>query len=282
MPGYNIRRRTFRFALILAVFTLIVVSAAQVSQSAAPTATPAKPIRIIFMHHSTGLGLIEQGGVREAFKELGYQFWDHGYNEEGLTDPNGEQLGVNWAVPDDNTDPDGWQVIFAQRVTKPPTNTLSHMLEYDVIIFKSCFPNADIQDDDQLENYRTYFLSIRDVIDKYPDKLFIPFTIPPLVPDSTSPEAAARARRWAEYLTSPEFLDGHPNIFVFDFFSQLADKNGYLQAKYRGEDPGDSHPNELANQTVGPVFVKFVDQAVKDFKAGKPAVAATAAARDDN
>jgi hypothetical protein len=281
MPGHIIRRKTFRFAWVLALFTLIVGSAAQVSQSAAPSATPAKPIRIIFMHHSTGLGLIDQGGVREAFTKLGYQFWDHGYNEDGLTDASGRQLGVNWAVPDDNTDPDGWQVIFAQRVTKPSTNTLSHMLEYDVIIFKSCFPSSDIQDDDQFENYRTYFLSIRDVIDKYPDKLFIPFTTPPLVPGSTSPEAAARARRWAEYLTSSEYLDGHPNIFVFDFFNQLADKDGYLQAKYRGDDPEDSHPNELANQTVGPVFVKFVDQAIRDFKSGKPRSAATAAASGD-
>lgn len=280
MPGHNIRRRMFRFAWVLALVTLVIGSAAQGSLSAAPTATPANPLQIIFMHHSTGQGLIDQGGVREAFTKLGYQFWDHGYNEDGLTNASGEKPGVNWAVPDDNTDPDGWQTIFAQRVTKPASNTLSHMLEYDVIIFKSCFPTSDIQDDDQLENYRTYFLSIRDVIDKYPDKLFIAFTTPPLVPGSTSPEAAARARRWAEYLTSPEYLDGHPNIFVFDFFNQLADKDGYLQAKYRGEDPGDSHPNELANQTVGPVFVAFVDQAIQDFKAGKP-MAATAAASGD-
>jgi len=280
MPGHDIRRRTFRLAWVLALFTLIVGSAGQVSQSAAPTATPDQPKRIIFMHHSTGQALVEQGGVREAFTKLGYQFWDHGYNDDGLTDASGEKPGVNWDMPDDNTDPDGWQKIFAQRVAQPATNTLSHMLEYDVIIFKSCFPASDIQDDDQFENYRTYFLSIRDVIDKYPGKLFIAFTTPPLVPDSTSPEAAARARRWAGYLTSPEYLDGHPNIFVFDFFNQLADKDGYLQAKYRGEDPGDSHPNELANQTVGPVFVEFVDQAVKDFGAGKPMVA-TAAARSD-
>ncbi len=280
MPGHNIRTRTFRIAWGLALFTLIIGSAAQGAQSATPTAKLAQPLRIIFMHHSTGQGLIDQGGVREAFTKLGYQFWDHGYNEEGLTDASGEKPGVNWDMPDDNTDPDGWQTIFAQRVTKPASNTLSHMLEYDVIIFKSCFPASDIQDDDQFENYRKYYLSIRDVIDKYPGKLFIAFTTPPLVPDSTSPEAAARARRWAEYLTSSEYLDGHPNIFVFDFFSQLADQDDYLQAKYRGEDPADSHPNELANQTVGPVFVEFVDQAVRDFRTGKP-MAATAAASSD-
>jgi len=227
-----------------------------------------EPVRIIFMHHSTGLGLIEQGEVRAAFTDLGYEFWDHGYNDEGLVDAEGNWLGVNWEVPDDNTDPDGWERIFNQPVTDPPANTFSHMLEYDVIIFKSCFPNADIQTEEQFETYQSYFSSIRDVIAQHPDKLFIALTIPPLTPNSTSPEAVARARRWAEYLISPEFLEGYPNLVVFDFYTLLADEDGYLRADYRPDDEYDSHPNERANQTVGPLFVDFVDQAIQAFIPG--------------
>jgi len=227
------------------------------------------PTRIIFMHHSTGWGLIWQGGVREALTDLGYEFWDHDYNDPGLTGPDGELTGENWDVPDDNTDPNGWHDIFAQRVTDPPQNTFSHMLTFDVIIFKSCFPNADIQSEEQFEEYRGYFLDIRDVIDQHPDRLFIALTIPPLTPNSTSPEAAARARRWAEYLTSDEFLEGHPNLAVFDFYSLLADENGFLRAEYRPDDEYDSHPNERANATIGPIFVEFVDQAIRDFVPGE-------------
>ena len=40
--------------------------------------------RIIFLHHSCGANLIAQGGVREGFTARGYEFYDHGYNEEGL------------------------------------------------------------------------------------------------------------------------------------------------------------------------------------------------------
>ncbi len=105
------------------------------------------------------------------------------------------------------------------------------------------------------------------MIDQHPDKLFIAFTSPPLVPNETSPDAAARARRWAEYLTSDEFLTGHPNFVVFDFFNLLADDDGFLRAEYRG-DEYDSHPNETANQTVGPVFVAFVDEAIRAFVPG--------------
>ena len=237
----------------------------------APAAAQQEPVRIIFMHHSTGGGLIWQGGVREAFTALGYEFWDHGYNEEGLVDPEGNYLGINWEMPGDNTDPDGWNAIFDQPVTEPPTNTFSHMLEYDVIIFKSCFPSSNIDSDEMFQAYQRYFVSIRDVIDQHPDKLFIPFTTPPLVPNETAPENAGRARRWAEYLTSPEYVDGHPNIAVFDFFSTLADDQGFLRAEYRS-DEWDSHPNERANQIVGPIFVEFVDQAIRDFVPGEPSI----------
>ncbi len=230
------------------------------------------PVRIIFMHHSTGEGLIRDGGVRELFTALGYEFWDHGYNDEGLRDADGNYTGINWDVPGDNTDPDGWYDIFMQPFTDPPTNTFSHMLQFDVIIFKSCFPSSDIQSEEMLEEYRSYFLAMRDVMDMYPDHIFIPFTPPPLVPNSTTPENAARARRWAEYLTSEEYLAGHPNIFVFDFFNLLADESGYLRAEYRS-DEWDSHPNELANQTIGPLFVAFVDNAVRSYTLGEPMVA---------
>lgn len=231
----------------------------------AVTARQEAPIRILFMHHSTGENLIWQGGVREAFADLGYEFWDHGYNADGLTDLHGERTGINWEVPDDNTDPDGWYAIFNQPVTDPPENTFSHMLLYDVILFKSCFPASYIYDDSVFDAYQDYYLSIREVMDQHPDKVFIPFTPPPLAADATDPESAARAQRWARYLTSDEYLEGHPNVFVFDFFSLLADEHGYLRQEYRPEDPTDSHPNELANQTIAPILVQFVDQAIRAY-----------------
>ncbi|MBK8139497.1 MAG: hypothetical protein IPK52_27420 [Chloroflexi bacterium] len=250
---------------------LVILSALLMIGIGAVSAQDSAPVSIIFMHHSTGLGIIQQGNVREGFANLGYVFWDHGYNEEGLTDPAGNSLGINWDVPGDNTDPDGWYEIFQQPYTDPPSNTLSHMLQYDVIIFKSCFPTSDITDDDMFAAYQRYYRSIREVMDQYPDKLFVAWTTPPLVPNSTTPENAARARKWAEYLTSDEYLEGHPNVFVFDIFNLLADDDGFLRAEYR-VDEWDSHPNEPANQAVGPILVDFADQAVRSFVPGEPGV----------
>ena len=256
----NVRRIT---SIVIVLVVLVPLSA---------TAQNDRPVQILFMHHSTGQGIIWQGGVREGFTALGYEFWDHGYSEEGLVDPAGNYLGFHWNVPGDNTDPDGWYNIFNQPVTDPPGNTLSHMLQADVILFKSCFPTSNITDEAMLDQYKRYYLTIRDTMDQYPDKLFIPFTPPPLVPNETTLESAARAQRWAAYLISDEYLAGHPNVVVFDFFSLLADEQGLLRADYRA-DEWDSHPSDIANAAIGPVLVEFVDQAIRDFVPGEPSSA---------
>ena len=222
---------------------------------------------VMFLHHSTGANLIQQGGVRERLTDLGYEFYDHGYNEDGLVLADGTWTGTNFDVPDDNTDPDGLANIFAQPLDDPPDNTFSHLMEYDVIAFKSCFPTSNIQSDEQLAGYKSYYLSIRDRMDEYPNKIFIVITPPPEIPNDTDSAAAARARDWASWLASDEYLSGHANVFTFNFFNLLADpSDNMLRAEYR-TDEWDAHPNELANQTIGPLFADFIDQAVRTYTA---------------
>jgi hypothetical protein len=222
---------------------------------------------VIFLHHSTGANLIQQGGVRERLTDLGYEFYDHGYNEDGLVLADGTWTGTNFDVPDDNTDPDGLANIFAQPLHDPPDNTFSQLMQYDVIAFKSCFPTSNIQSDEQLADYKSYYLSIRDRMDEYPNKIFIVITPPPEIPNDTDSAAAARARAWASWLASDEYLSGHPNVFTFNLFNLLADpSDNMLRAEYR-TDESDAHPNELANQTIGPLFADFIDQAVTTYAA---------------
>jgi hypothetical protein len=238
-----------------------------------PTAISASPMaaatrggefsRIIFLHHSTGAALIEQGDVRQRLTDLGYEFYDHGYNDDGLVLADGTSADRDFDVPDDNTDPDGFAAIFAQPLHDPPDNTFSHLMQYDVIAFKSCFPVSNIESDEQLAEYKSHYLSIRDRIDQYPDKIFIVLTPPPEVPANTDAEAAARARAFADWLASDEYLGGRPNVFTFNFFDLLADPStNTLRADYQ-TDEHDAHPNELANQTIGPLFADFIDQSVR-------------------
>jgi hypothetical protein len=238
----------------------------EASSTAEPTAMPEVDFsQIIFLHHSVGANLVQQGGVRQSLTDLGYEFSDHGYNGDGLTLADGAPAGRDFDVPDDNTNPDGLADIFAQPLDDPPDNTFSNLMQYDVIAFKSCYPVSNIQSDDQLAEYKSDYLSIRARMDEYPNKIFIVLTPPPEIPAETDPQAAARARDFADWLASSEYLDGHPNVFTFDFFDLMADPaTNMLRADYR-TDESDAHPNELANQTVGPLFVHFVDQSVRTY-----------------
>ena len=69
---------------------------------------------IVFLHHSVGAHLIEQGGLREKFTAAGYSFWDQGYNTDQLRDPTGRKTGYAYPVPRDSTEPIGLAQLFAQ------------------------------------------------------------------------------------------------------------------------------------------------------------------------
>jgi hypothetical protein len=226
---------------------------------------------IIFVHHSVGRELVLQGGVREQLTAAGFQFWDHDYNFVGLIRPDGTRAGYSYTIPGDNTDPDGLAGLFAQRIYPWSLNAFSGLMQHEVIAFKSCFPASNITSDEQLEQYKAWYLGMREVMDRHPDHVFIVVTPPPLNPAGTDPEAAARARAFSRWLQSDEFLAGHPNIFTFDLFGPLAEEDpqapdlNMLRSEYReGED---SHPTRLANQTIGPLFADFVIDAVQTYRA---------------
>jgi hypothetical protein len=231
---------------------------------------------IIFLHQSTGRNLVDQGKVRESLTQAGFAFWDHDYNNIGLRDPQGQFSGYSYNVLNDNTNPDGLANIFTQRAYPLPFNTFSGLMQHEVIIIKSCFPNSDIKSAESLEQLKASYLSIRSRMDQYPGKAFIIFTQPPLIPAETSPEAADRARALADWLKSDEFLSGHSNVFVYDFFNLLVEQDptapdyNMLRQDYRNG--VDSHPNQLANETIGPMFAKFVTGTIQTYRsfAAKP------------
>lgn len=225
---------------------------------------------VIFLHHSVGRNLINQGGVRERLTEAGFRFWDHDYNWEGLTRPDGTLAGYSYGIPGDNTDPDGLARLFSQPVFPWPVNAFSGLLQHEVIIVKSCFPNSHIQSEEQLREMQGYYLKMRERMDRFPNHLFIIVTTPPLNPAETTPEAAARARALSRWLQSDEFLAGHPNVAVFDLFGLLAEDDptapdfNMLRAGYR--EGVDSHPNQFANETIGPIFADFIIQTTHAYR----------------
>ena len=142
---------------------------------------------IVFLHQSVGAHLIEQGSVREDFAAAGYSFWDQGYNHDQLRDPLGRKTGYAYHVPGNNTYPDGLLSIFTQPDLGLPLNTLSGLLQHEVIAFKSCYPASNITSDKQLEERKDSYRRMRDTMDQHPDKLFIVMTQPPMNPAEDQP-----------------------------------------------------------------------------------------------
>jgi hypothetical protein len=237
-----------------------------------PMETDGSYTNVVFLHHSTGQGLITEGNVRPLLTELGYRFWDHGYNQEGLVRPDGTPANATYRIPgalgQGNTDVGGLAELFSQPVTDPPSNAFSRLMQHEVIIVKSCFPNSAVKSDEMQQQFQTWYLQMRDVMDQHPERVFIIVTSPPLHPEQTTTDEARRARAVADWLKSDAYLAGHPNVFTFDFFDLLADPStSTLRSEYQldREEPN-SHPNQLANETIGPLFVAFIDEAVRTYR----------------
>lgn len=141
---------------------------------------------LFFLHHSTGANLISEGGVRNhianynSSHSTNFAFWDHGYNSDGLTNAQGQATGANYGVPSDNTDPDGLYYLWTSSNEDAAACRNQIMANHEVIAFKSCFPASAITSDEMLNQYKTWYLEMRNYFDTHPEKLFVVMSTPPL------------------------------------------------------------------------------------------------------
>jgi hypothetical protein len=222
---------------------------------------------LFFLHHSVGDGLIVEGNMRSAIASFNAQrgtsfaFWDHGYNGDGLRNAEGEFTGTSYEVPGDNTDPDGLHMLWTSSDGDWAACRSRILANHWLIAFKSCFPSSAIPDNDTLQQYKQWYLRMRDVFDSRPDHVFVVMSTPPLHRLATNSSEAANARAFADWLCGEEYLSGHSNVACFDLFDHLAAGDGRLRREYEMDpNDSDSHPNALANQTVGPIFADFLCQ----------------------
>lgn len=229
--------------------------------------------RMIFLHHSVGRGILYEGGLRDSLLQMGVVV-------KGAT--YGDEIG-------EKTDINDWLPKFQKDMSRilsfkaHPDRYYSDTTTNDIVMFKSCFPNSNIVGNGQLPgdpvstqrtlaNYKAAFDEIGQEMSKYPERLYIYVTAPPLVPESTTPENAQRAtefNRWVtgEYLPKYQKETGHSNFVVFDLFNVLADESGFLKQSFRRSNQGDSHPNPEANKTAARAFMEFFRPAWEKWQA---------------
>jgi hypothetical protein len=195
----------------------------------------------LFIHHSVGRQIIEQGQLRQRLsaRAPSLELWDHDYNERGLSDGAGLPTGTSFPIPGDNTDPEGLLAILSGIEAREPW--AEHARSFDVLMLKSCFPNNAIHSDAAARSLKGVYQRMRLVARALPQSVLL-LSSPPLVLESTQPGETARAADIAAWLGS--YWSG-PRLSYTDIFDTLTyhsgPARGTLRLGYRRMRPRDSH-----------------------------------------
>ncbi len=224
------------------------------------------PSRIIYLHHSTG-GNIWDGGVPEY---IAAHNSSHSTNYV-IT----ERAYPNSPYPWENYPYDYWNlwVNTSGPVTEPGIASLDVLAaEYDVIVFKHCFPVSGIQDDASagdvtsgektLPNYTLQYEALKAKMHQFPDNKFIVWTGAALVQNATDPGQAGRADAFFEWVRSTWDERGD-NIFIWDFWT-LETGGGIYMLDAHAASSGDSHPSGAFSSTVAPYLGQRIVDVIEE------------------
>jgi hypothetical protein len=265
------------------------------------TAPPATPVRLIFVHHSTGQAWLEDG-----YGDLGAALRDNNYY---VSDTN-----YGWG-PDaigDRTDVGHWWTWF--RGPKAATYTSALFSESGqnssysrlattpsggntVVMIKSCFPNSDVGGSPgdavpsigsnplkggsgplTVGNAKGIYLDLLEYTKTRPDKLFVLVVSPPLRTEDTSAEHATNARSLANWLVGTDgLLKDYTagNVFVFDYYTVLTNGHhrvagGAVQhtagpTNFLAYPTGDSHPSAAGDAIATAEFMPLLNAAYNEW-----------------
>jgi hypothetical protein len=134
---------------------------------------------------------------------------------------------------------------------EPTLETLTK--DYDIIIFKHCFPVSKILEDDQnpdinseaktVANYKLQYLALKEKLKEFPGTRFIVWTGAALVEPETNEAEATRVREFYNWVRETWDNPGD-NIELFDFREIETEGGLYLKKEYAVDPEVDSHPNK--------------------------------------
>lgn len=240
------------------------------------------PTRIVFLHHSTGevvwLGTTSKVGSK-VFGKSAVKKWLDSYNKKNGTQYDISQMnypttkgGYPWA-----NYPYDYYNIWVKNAGptayrgEPTLEMLTK--DYDVIIWKHCFPVSSILPDTgspdidsqekRLENYKLQYAELKKKMHAFPDTIFIVWTGAALTEDVTTVDEAQRARQFFDWVKG-EWDEAGDNIYVWDFYSLETDGGLYLRTEHAAE-PNNPHPTPEFGDKVAPLL----GQRIVDVISGK-------------
>ena len=218
-------------------------------------------MQTLFIHRSVGRNLIADGHIYRLVREAGASFnlSDYDQNTHLLQNAQGTRQ-INWKLPGNNTKPSDFAELFSFEKQQANDPTLLEILQYNIVIIKSCYPNSNLKSKEELALVQAAYQKIANFFEVQKSKKLIILTTPPLIPFKTNSENAARARQLATWLAGGTLAR---NVYVFDLFDQLAaapnEKEAHmLRKEFRRWLPFDAHPNAKASEIIAPKFVDFL------------------------
>ena len=283
-------------ALKGSVLTVVAILIAASTVWADPAA-PASPVRLVFIHHSTGGNWLADlndgpyGGLGMALMNNNYYVsaTNYGWGPDSIGDRTDIYNWPEWFTGE-NSDTI-LSVLFTEsgqnidsfgdwsRLASAPAG------ENRIILFKSCFPNSNLDGnpDDPPAGEISYDLTVANAKAVYnnlltyfqtrQDKLFIVITAPPLMDSETDAARAANARAFNSWLVD-DWLNGYrlTNVAVFDYYNVLTAPNNHHRwnnnaiehvigtasnTAYYPSD--DSHPNTTGQQKATSEFLPLLN-----------------------
>ena len=256
--------------------TLIIILIASLLIAAAPRQAPEQPVKLIFIHHSTGENWLADGygDLGSTLGENNYFVSDtnYGWGPDSIGDMTDIPNWVEWFASDET--PTYMDALFNENNQHSSfTRNLSDPGgENEIIMFKSCFPNSDLYgnpndppgdyEDMTVAGAKYVYNTILEYFATHPDKLFIAITAPPLS-DGTN---AANARAFNNWLVN-DWLANYAgsNVAVFDFYDVLTGPGGGDTLYYPSDD---DHPSAEGSQIATAEFVPQLNDAYQRWQAG--------------
>lgn len=238
-------------------------------------------MNIIFLHHSTG-GVIWDGDLSQVNPDVvrdnprlksQIPLLFAQYNKETSKDYLIKEMSFPKAEPYGwNNYPFDYYNIWVKNsgvkafMKEPTLEILTD--QYNVIIFKHCFPSSNIVADDieadinsdikSLQNFKLQYEALRDKLHEFPDNKFILFTGAVQVRQFLTEEEAYRAREFHDWVTQ-EWDQPEDNIFLWDLYQLQTEEGLYFKDEY-AVSPEDSHPNKtFAGRAATLLFNRIID-----------------------
>ncbi len=287
------------FISIISVF----FNSASIFVESAGTVQPQQPVKLIFIHHSTGENWLTDGygDLGRTLDENNYFVSDtnYGWGPNAIGDRTDIPDWVEW-FRSDQTD-EYMQALFSETGQHSSyTRTLTDPGgENQIILFKSCFPNSDLsgRPDDAAGDYaelsvagaKYVYNEILTYFSTRPDKMFVVITAPPLS-DRTHAANARAFNLWLvnDWLKENDYQTG--NVFVFDFYNVLTGqdahhymKDGRLEHVTGNSNTlfypsGDDHPSVEGSQKATREFIPVLNLFYDQWISTKPATPANESA----